>query len=45
MPSARCHGFVLAEQNDEWTEARHDMGCELLESETEEIALPTGLTA
>ncbi len=46
-------GAVLAEQIDEWTEARRCMGLDLLakarlhpvESETDETALPTELTA
>jgi putative transposase len=49
----RLVGAVLAEQNDEWTEARRYMGRELLakarlhpiESETDDPAPPTELTA
>jgi transposase-like protein len=49
----RLVGAVLAEQNDERTEARRSMGLDLLaearlhpiESETDDTPLPTDLTA
>jgi hypothetical protein len=49
----RLIGAVLAEENDEWTEARRCMGLDLLakarlhpiESETDDTVLPTELTA
>jgi transposase-like protein len=49
----RLVGAVLAEQNDEWTEARRYMGLDLLakarlhpiESEADETVMPTELTA